>query len=1153
MDNEDIRNLTLSASQVGDTSVEVSWKAESDGNTTTGVDVKPVFSQALVNVLEGSGTQVVLSVRQLYYTPTVSLTADSDSFCSVQILANNRVVYSVILSPEEVNTFFNDPDAAVAATPAFQLDPNVENIITLQLVNPPEGFDTPEELAAGAGMAVFAQGASSQQCVEDEEIENQSFDACEIDAPPQDTEAPVITVNGANPDTVDEDTGAYDDPGASAEDDTDGPVAVSVVPGSWDGDTSQPGVYTINYTATDAALNTATATRTVTVLDKTAPVITLNEPTATSAEVGSDYTDPGATADDNVDGPVNVSIDLSLVNTATHNTQFNVTYTATDAALNTATATRTVTVTDTIPPLITPNLVAGELDVTIEAGSGYVDAGATVTDNGIAPALVVTYSDTLGNPLAGVDSDLVGAYLVHYNATDAAGLAATEKTRTVSVVDSSDPEISSPIPPTFNPELADALINPVGDTDGDPSTIVISWPVSATDPAGSDLSISCDVEGTTILPVQNPAPYYDEATQTLVAEFAYAFSVGDTIVTCTVTDQGGNSVTSAPFTVTVEDRPVIDASSIPTPPVTVEANSSDLLFAFEGDVASLWTVTASDGIDGAITAVCSPDDPSGNLAYGDNTITCTATDSKGNVSDPVTFTATVVDTTAPVISVATPDIVQEANAPSGYEWPGIPDAGLWPLIFANDVRDGSVEAVCSPSNTSDFPLGAGEAQTVTTVTCVARDAAGNPQDEFGFPLNPGDAGFPATAAATFTVTVRDTVAPDFGGGTSALPGNLSLEQQDASGYTPTTPLWTDPVANAALDIVDGLVSATCAGAGPSGPLGPTDTFPPGVTQVSCSTSDAAGNDSTVAPAFTVTVGDTTNPVVIIDVTDPLPAQATGPEGASVAFSAAATDLGQPLPTTCTVDGVPVASGHTFPLGDTVLTCTATDTATPPNQGSAMTTISVVDTTPPAISATPLTVYTTSTSATVAETDLLPSITASDLVDGDFDPLDGDAEPVTVSCNIADPTVYPINEPTAEPNYYEITCTARDSRGNDADTILQLTVAFQYSVGFELPKGKLKAGSVLPVDFWYEEDGARIDASGIQPSASWFGPIDTQGCPAEAGSTPGTGEDAGSSRFRWEATGDFWQFNWQTPADIGLYEFTISPPGTSEASVPVCLK
>jgi len=149
--------------------------------------------------------------------------------------------------------------------------------------------------------------------------------------------------------------------------------------------------------------------------------------------------------------------------------------------------------------------------------------------------------------------------------------------------------------------------------------------------------------------------------------------------------------------------------------------------------------------------------------------------------------------------------------------------------------------------------------------------------------------------------------------------------------------------------------------------------------------------------------------------------------------------------------------------------------------------------------------------------------------------------------------YLVNEPTDEPNYYAITCTAVDSQGNSAETVLQLTVAFQYGFGFELSKGRLKAGSVLPVDFWYEQGGSRIDASGIQPRAFWVGPKNTQGCPAEAGSSPGTGEDAGSSQFRWEALGNFWQFNWQTPSKIGLYQFTISPPGTSVSTVTVCLK
>ena len=46
---------------------------------------------------------------------------------------------------------------------------------------------------------------------------------------------------------------------------------------------------------------------------------------------------------------------------------------------------------------------------------------------------------------------------------------------------------------------------------------------------------------------------------TLSAIFSYEFSAGTTSVTCTVTDQGGNSATSDPFDVIVEDIPVITA------------------------------------------------------------------------------------------------------------------------------------------------------------------------------------------------------------------------------------------------------------------------------------------------------------------------------------------------------------------------------------------------------------------------------------------------------------------------------------------------------------------------------------------------------------------------------------------------------------------
>jgi len=109
-----------------------------------------------------------------------------------------------------------------------------------------------------------------------------------------------------------------------------------------------------------------------------------------------------------------------------------VTYTATDAASNVATATRTVNVIvpDTTDPVIT---LTGNATVTVENGSSYTDAGATATDDtdGDLTSSIVVSGDTV-NPNAD------GAYTIRYNVSDAAGNAATEVTRVVTVVTSSN-------------------------------------------------------------------------------------------------------------------------------------------------------------------------------------------------------------------------------------------------------------------------------------------------------------------------------------------------------------------------------------------------------------------------------------------------------------------------------------------------------------------------------------------------------------------------------------------------------------------------------------------------------------------------------------------------------------------------------------------
>ena len=205
---------------------------------------------------------------------------------------------------------------------------------------------------------------------------------------------PVITIIGDNPATV-ELGDTYTDQGASAFDEFHG---VTQVTSSGTVDTSTVGTYTITYSATDLDGNTATATRTVNVVDTTPPVITLTGNASVTVELGSTYTDAGATATD-ASGAITVT-SSGTVDTDTVGT-YTITYSASDASGNAATdVTRTVTVVDTTAPVVT---VTGENPATVELGGTYTDAGATATDAS-GDVTVVTSGDT-------VDPDTLGTYI----------------------------------------------------------------------------------------------------------------------------------------------------------------------------------------------------------------------------------------------------------------------------------------------------------------------------------------------------------------------------------------------------------------------------------------------------------------------------------------------------------------------------------------------------------------------------------------------------------------------------------------------------------------------------------------------------------------------------------------------------------------------
>ena len=85
--------------------------------------------------------------------------------------------------------------------------------------------------------------------------------------------------------------------------------------------------------------------------DLVAPIIALSGSTSMTIELGTPYEEPGATATDNVDGPVDVEISGSVDDALG---VYTLTYTATDSSFNTRSVNRTVTVVapiTTIKPL----------------------------------------------------------------------------------------------------------------------------------------------------------------------------------------------------------------------------------------------------------------------------------------------------------------------------------------------------------------------------------------------------------------------------------------------------------------------------------------------------------------------------------------------------------------------------------------------------------------------------------------------------------------------------------------------------------------------------------------------------------------------------------------------------------------------------------
>lgn len=413
-----------------------------------------------------------------------------------------------------------------------------------------------------------------------------------------------------------------------------------------------------------------------------------------------------------------------------------------------------------------------------------------------------------------------------------------------------------------------------------------------------------------------PATYDDNGnviTPEVIVPLTDPYPIGATGITWTVTDSYGRTATCTQRIVVVANnsRPPVTISC----PANVTANSPS---SCQSTIppATIGTPTTVPSDSNVVVTAQRADglnltDP---FPSGVTTITWTATDnltgSAASCSQTVTLnTSGAPDNVPPNLHV--PQDVSTTTASCT-------------VVLDDELGVATAEDNCSPSvnvvrtgvpANFIFPTG------VTVITYTATDAAGNV----------------ATGTQTITVLESPAIPPTI---TAPAPVNVAT----GPGATSCGTFVSDATLGTAT-ANDNCPGVTVVRTGvPAGNM-----FPVGTTTVTYTATDRSGNAA--IDTQQVTVVDNTPPVV----TPPAAVTLfTGPGATSCGVTV--SNLDATLGTGSATDNCPgvgavtrsgVPAGNVFPLGQTILTYSATDVHG--NTGSATQTVTVVDNTPPVIS------------------------------------------------------------------------------------------------------------------------------------------------------------------------------------------------------------
>lgn len=641
--------------------------------------------------------------------------------------------------------------------------------------------------------------------------------------------------------------------------------------------------------------------------------------------------------------------------------------------------------------------------------------------------------------------DVAGPTVLNFSFTITCGSTVRTATATVNVTDvvlNSAPHAAISVSPALIAEGDTVTLDGSGsyDIDNTPNT--------------SGLSYQWTQLGEDGLPVADGVLLQPDATSPVVAFTAPnnpSATSGTTLqFRLTVSDGTLQGTAETPVVVAWADDPPFAHIACPPDGFTVGEGDPVVLdgsgsFDLDDGIAShLWTQlngTPDAGITGATTPVLEFHAPA--LGLGDLGLLefqLEVRDAPADATDPgqpaiATCTVFVNDVTPPALSLPG-DMTLDADSAAGTEVPAY-------AVSALDNVDGDISALvaCDPTAPHQFPLGD------TAVACSVADSAGN------------------GASGGFNVNVSDLSPPVF----DAMPSDIAMQGDTVGGAN------VDYAIPTATDKVDAGVDVAC--------VPPPGFFALGTTAVACTATDDAGHVANAG--FNVTVFDFVPPEIAGAADQTV--EATSPAGAVASFLLTATDVVD--------DEVDVLCGHasgaTFPLGPTLVSCSATDDSG--NTAQAAFTITVVDTTPPTL-VPPADVSIEATGPMTAVA--YGAATATDLVDTD----------VAVQC-----------EPASGSNFavgvHAIGCTATDDAGNSASASSTVTVTDTTGPAITVPDavtveatsgaGAIATFTATAVDL---VDGAR-PVHCVPPSGSQFALGDTAvGCAAS--DTRGNDSSAG---------------------------------------------